>query len=387
MFDPISVPKPSFMTEELEIFRDAVDRFVVRECVPHIDEWRRDREVPRELWRKAGEAGLLLASTPAEYGGGGGTLAHEAVIIDRLGRHDAAGFNIAVQNIGVAPYIARFASDEQKNQWLPKLASGAWIGAMAMSEPGAGSDLKAIRLSATRDGDSYVLNGQKLFTTMGWFADMLMVASKTDRGADAHGISLFIVETDTPGFSRGRQLDTLGIVSHGVAELFFDNVRVPAENLLGGVEGQGFAQMMTNLVDERMIGILEGMAMMERALQNTITYVNDRHAFGKRIVDFQNTQFVLADCKAEATIAKVFCNYLIERQLAGDLDVVTSAIGKLWISETQGKLVDKCLQMFGGYGYINEYPIAHMYKDARITRIGGGTSEIMRLIIGRSISN
>jgi acyl-CoA dehydrogenase len=384
MLDVISVPKPSFMTEELEVFKDAVDRFVVQECVPHVAQWRRDREVPREIWLKAGRAGLLLASAPAEYGGGGGSMAHEAVIMDRLGCHDALSFFVSVQNIGCAPYIVRFASEAQKRLWLPKMASGEWIGGMSMTEPTAGSDLKAIKMSAIRDGDHYILNGQKLFTTLGWFADILMVACKTG-SAGAHGISLFMVETATPGVSRGHRLDTLGNVAHGVAELFFDNVRVPAENLLGGLEGHGFAQMMANLVEERLICIIEGMAMVERALADTVSYVKDRRAFGQAIIDFQNTQFVLADCKTEATIAKVFVNHLIERQLAGQLDAVTSAMGKLWVSEMQGRVIDRCLQLFGGYGYINEYPIAHMYKDARITRIGGGTSEIMRVIIGRSL--
>jgi acyl-CoA dehydrogenase len=373
------------MTEDLHIFSDAVNRFVQRECIPHLEDWRRNHRVPRDAWLKAGEAGLLLASIPAEYGGGGGTIAHEAVIIDRLGYHGASHMIIGVQNLGVAPYILHFGTEAQKQQWLPRMAAGEIIGAMGMTEPGAGSDLKAIRTTARRDGDSYVINGQKIFITLGSVADIIMLACKIDT-PDSGNISLFMIETEgLKGFSRGKPLDTMGHQAHGVCELFFDDVRVPADWLLGGIEGKGFKQMMVNLVPERLIGTLEATAMMEYALRETIGYVRERKAFGKAILDFQNTQFVLADCKTEATLAKTMANHCIGQQLDGTLDSVTAAMAKLWISEALNRTVDRCLQLFGGYGYINEYPIAHMYQDARLYRIGGGTSEIMKFIISRSL--
>jgi acyl-CoA dehydrogenase len=353
--------------------------------LPHVDEWDRAGSVPRSIWRKAGEAGLLMASAPAEYGGGGASFAYDAVIVDRVNRLGAHGFLITVQNAIFGPYLLEFGSEDQKRLWIPRLASGDWIGAISMTEPGAGSDLKAIRTTAVRDGDSYVINGQKVFTTQGLDADILMVACRTG-GEGSSGISLLFVETENcAGFGRGRKLDKIGLNAHATAELFFDNVRVPAENLIGGVEGRGFTQMMFNLAQERLVVAIEAIAMMERAIDETIAYVKDRKAFGKTVFDFQNTQFVLADCAAEATIGRVFVNHCIERHIAGTLDPVTAAMAKLWLSETQSKTIDRCLQMFGGYGYVNDYPIAHMYRDARVSRIYGGTSEIMKLIIGRSL--
>lgn len=374
------------MNDELDIFADAVDRFILRECVPHISSWREHHRVPRETWLKAGEAGLLMASAPTEYGGIGGNFAHEAIIIERLGYHDAAGLIIGVQNLGVAPYIVNFATEEQKHRWIPKMASGEMIGAMGMTEPGGGSDLKSLRTTAVRRGDHYIINGQKTFITLGGVADLIMLACRTGTADGTQGISLFMVETaGLEGFSRGKPLDTIGNAPHSVCELFFNNVRVPADSLLGGVEGQGFKQMMVNLVAERMISTLEATAMMERALRETIAYVKERRAFGKALIEFQNTQFVLADCKTEATIAKNLLDHCIGLQLEGKLDGVTAAMAKLWTTEAQNRIVNRCLQMFGGYGYINEYPIAHMFRDARVMLIGGGTSEIMKLIISRSL--
>jgi acyl-CoA dehydrogenase len=385
MTSVLQIPDPDWRTEDLRIFADAVDRFVLRECVPHLEAWRRDHHVPRDIWRKAGQAGLLLASIPVEYGGGGGTLAHEAVIIDRLGYHGASHLIVGVQNLGVAPYIIHFGTEAQKQRWLPRMAAGEIIGAMGLTEPGAGSDLKAIRTTARRDGEHYVINGQKMFTTLGSVADILVLACKVDR-PDSSDVSLFMIETEgLEGFSRSKPLDVIGHQAHGACALFFDDVRVPADCLLGGIEGQGLKQMMVSLVPERLIGTLEATAMMEYALRETIAYVRQRKAFGKTILEFQNTQFVLADCKTEATLARTVVNHCIGQQLRGTLDPVTTAMTKLWVSETLNKVVDRCLQLFGGYGYINEYPIAHMYTDARLYRIGGGTSEIMKLIIGRSL--
>jgi acyl-CoA dehydrogenase len=376
---------PPWLNEELLLFRDVVDRFIERECLPHVAEWDRAGGVPRPIWRKAGEAGLLMASAPAEYGGGGASFAYEAVIMDRLTRLGAQGFPITVHNAIFAPYLLEFGSEEQKRLWIPRLASGEWIGGISMTEPGAGSDLKAIRTTAVRDADHYVINGQKIFTTLGHQADILMVACRTGGGGSG-GISLLFVETgNCVGFGRGRKLDKIGLNAHATAEIFFDNVRVPAENLIGGVEGCGFTQMMFNLAQERLVVAIESIAMMERALDVTIDYVKGRKAFGKSVMDFQNTQFVLAECSTEIAVGRTFVNECVGRHLAGALDPVTAAMAKLWLSETQGKVIDRCLQMFGGYGYINEYPIAGMYRDARVSRIYGGTSEIMKLIIGRSL--
>jgi acyl-CoA dehydrogenase len=380
-----SADMPAWMDDDLVIFRDAVDRFIERECLPHLEEWDAAGAVPREIWRKAGEAGLLMASAPAEYGGGGASFAYDVVITERLSRFGAHGFSIPVQNCIFAPYLVHIGSEEQKRKWIPRFASGEWIGAIAMSEPGAGSDLKALRCTAVRDGDSYVINGQKIFTTLGMQADLLMVACRTGEQGSG-GISLFFVETnDCPGFTRGRKLDKIGLNAHATAELFFADVRIPASNLVGEVEGQGFTQMMFNLAQERLIVAIESSAMIERAVAETVAYVKDRKAFGKTVMDFQNTQFVLADCKTESVVGKAFVNQCIEEHLQGTLDPVTAAMAKLWLSETQGKVIDRCLQLFGGYGYINEYPIAHMYRDSRVSRIYGGTSEIMRLIVARSL--
>jgi acyl-CoA dehydrogenase len=375
---------PGVAPEELEMFRDTVRRFIERECLPHIDQWEAEGRTPPEIWRKAGEAGLLMASAPAEYGGGGANFAYDAIIIDELNRRGAHGFLITVQNAVFGPYLVGLGSEAQKHRWIPKLASGELIGAVAMSEPGAGSDLRAIKTTAKRDGDSFIINGQKTFTTLGHQADLVMVACRTSNDL-RNGISLFFVEADRPGFSRGRKLDKIGLNIHATAELFFENVRVPAENLIGQEEGRGMAQLTMNLAQERLVVAIEGAAMIARALTETIAYVKQRKAFGKTVLDFQNTKFVLADCATEATIASTFVSDCIRRHLAGELDAITAAMAKLWVSETQGKVVDRCLQLFGGYGYMNEYPIARMFRDARVSRIYGGTSEIMRLIIGRAL--
>ncbi|MET0545668.1 MAG: acyl-CoA dehydrogenase family protein, partial [Caulobacterales bacterium] len=281
--------------------------------------------------------------------------------------------------------LLEFGSEAQKKAWVPKLASGEWIGAIAMTEPDTGSDLAAIRTRAVRDGDHYVINGQKTFTTLGQMADLVMVACKTNPEAGAKGVSLFFVEASTPGFERGRKLDKMGLRAHATGELYFDNVRVPAENMLGDVEGRGFKQMMHNLAQERITIAIEGIAMIERVIEVTVDYVKNRKAFGGVIFDFQNTQFVLAECKAEATIGKVYVDTCVAQHIKGELDAVNASIAKLWVTEVQNKIIDRCLQLHGGYGYMNEYPIAQLYKDARVARIYGGTSEIMKLIIARSM--
>jgi acyl-CoA dehydrogenase len=386
MSDILNLPRPAWMTEDVVLFEDQARRFIAAEFVPHLEEWHEDHFYPREVWTKAGAAGLLCTSMPEEYGGAGGSFAHEAVI-DR--EYSLAGFDTMGASLHsgiVAPYILRYGTEEQKRRWLPKLATGELVGAIAMSEPGTGSDLQGVRTTARRSGNGYVLNGSKTFITNGQHADLIIVVAKTDPKLGAKGISLMVVETaDAPGFRRGRKLKKLGMDSADTSELFFEDVPLPAEALLGIEEGQGFYQLMKDLPQERLIVSTHACAMIERALDLTIDYVKQRQAFGKRIIDFQNTQFVLAECKSEATVAKVFLDHCIERHLKGDLDTVTASMGKYWHTDLVNTIVDRCLQLFGGYGYMDEYPISRLYRDARVMRIYAGTNEIMKLMIARSL--
>jgi acyl-CoA dehydrogenase len=342
--------------------------------------------VDRQLWNKAGEMGLLCVSIPAEYGGGGGSFAHEAVIMDQLGRKAGDGWGISLHNAIVAHYILNYGSEEQKQKWLPKLASGELVSAIAMTEPGTGSDLQNVKTNARRDGNHYVINGSKTFITNGGTANLVVVVAKTDPTKGAKGISLIVVETDeVDGFRRGRVLDKMGQKANDTAELFFDDVRVPTSNLIGPEEGMGFIQLMQQLPQERLIIACQGLAVIERALEVTAAYVKERKAFGKALIDFQNTQFKLAEAKTQATVAKVFVNHCIDIHLQGKLDATMASMAKMWVTDTQCKIVDECLQLFGGYGYMNEYPIARMYADSRVQRIYGGTNEIMKLLIARSL--
>lgn len=384
--EPLQVETPSFMTEDLKIFSDAVDKFLERECVPHKEKWAAQQCVDRDIWYKAGEAGLLCPSAPEEYGGGGGTYAHEAVLMNRLGRSAVDGWGVSLHNAIVAPYITHYGTEEQKRRWLPKLSSGEYVGAIAMSEPAAGSDLQGIKTTAKLDGNHYVINGSKTFITNGQTANLIIVVAKTDPALGAKGTSLMIVETDdVQGFRRGRNLDKIGQKTNDTSELFFDDVRIPTTNMLGTEEGRGFYQLMEQLPQERLNVALGGMAVMERALEVTLDYVKQRQAFGKHIIEFQNTQFKLAECKTQATIAKVFCNHCTQLLLDGKLDPVTASMAKYWVSDLQCSIVDECLQLHGGYGYMNEYPIAEMYRDSRVQRIYGGTNEIMKVLISRSL--
>jgi len=382
----LNLPRPAWMTEDVVLLEDQARRFVAAEFVPHLEKWHEDHFYPRDVWTKAGAAGLLCASMPEEYGGAGGSFAHEAVI-DR--EYSLAGFDTMGASLHsgiVAPYILRYGTEEQKRRWLPKLATGELVGAIAMSEPGTGSDLQGVRTTARRSGNGYVLNGSKTFITNGQHADLIIVVAKTDPKLGAKGISLMVVETaDAPGFRRGRKLKKLGMDSADTSELFFEDVPLPAEALLGIEEGQGFYQLMKDLPQERLIVSTHACAMIERALDLTIDYVKQRQAFGKKIIDFQNTQFVLAECKSEATIAKVFLDHCIERHLKGELDTVTASMGKYWHTDLVNTIVDRCLQLFGGYGYMDEYPISRLYRDARVMRIYAGTNEIMKLMIARSL--
>ena len=386
MSDILETRRPDWMSEDVVLLADAAEKFFEREVAPDYETYIAEGIVARSAWEKTGAAGLLCAAMPEEYGGAGGSFAHEAVITHALGLVGLDSFGIALHSAIVAPYILHFGSEDQKRRWLPKLASGDYIGAIAMSEPGAGSDLQGVRTSARKDGNHYVISGQKTFITNGQNANLIIVVTKTDPKQGAKGTSLFVIETDeVEGFRRGRNLDKVGLKAQDTSELFFDDVRVPADALLGPEEGKGFAQLMTELPQERLLIAIQAMAMIERALKVTVDYVKERQAFGKKIIDFQNTQFKLAELKTEATIAKVFVNDCIGRLIDGDLDTVTASMAKYWLSDLQCKIVDECVQLHGGYGYMNEYPIARMYQDARVQRIYGGTNEIMKVLIARSL--
>jgi acyl-CoA dehydrogenase len=380
----IDVPRPSWMTEDLVLLEEQANRFVQTEYAPHLEQWHEAHMYPREAWTKAGQAGLLCAMIPEEYGGAGGSFAHEAVINRAYSLGGFDSFGAPLHSGIVAPYIWRFGTEEQKKRWLPKLASGEMIGAIAMSEPGTGSDLQNVRTTAVKKGNRYVLNGSKTFITNGQHANLIVVVAKTDPKEGAKGVSLMVVETDdAQGFRRGRKLKKLGMDSADTSELFFEDVSLPTENLLGVEEGQGFVQLMKELPQERMIVAVHACAMMERALALTVDYVKQRTAFGRKIIEFQNSQFELAACKT--TIARTFCDQCVERLLKGELDTVTASMAKYWTTDTLARVVDRCLQLFGGYGFMDEYPISRLYRDARVMRIYAGTNEIMKLLIARSL--
>ncbi|TMJ67838.1 MAG: acyl-CoA dehydrogenase [Alphaproteobacteria bacterium] len=382
----LNLPPPSWMTEDLVLLEEQARRFIATEYVPHLDTWNEQGMYGREVWTKAGSAGLLCPAIPEEYGGAGGSFAHEAVIGRELSLAGFDSFGAPLHSGIVAPYILHYGTDEQKRRWLPKLVTGELVGAIAMSEPGTGSDLQGVRTTAKKSGNGYVLNGSKTFISNGQHANLIIVVAKTDASAGTKGVSLMVLETeDAMGFRRGRKLKKLGLDSADTSELFFEDVKLPAESLLGSDEGQGFAQLMSDLPRERLIVAVHAQAMLERALAVTIEYVKQRAAFGKKLIEFQNTQFGLAECKAEATIARVFHDHCIERYLAGTLDTVTASMAKYWLTDLQGKIIDRCLQFFGGYGYMDEFPISRMYRDARVTRIYAGTNEIMKLLIARSL--
>lgn len=323
---------------------------------------------------------------PEDYGGPGADFRHELVLLDVIARHNLEGFALGLHNVIITPYVILHGTEAQKQRWLPKLVSGERVSAIAMSEPGAGSDLQSIRTTARRDGDGYRISGSKTFISNGQVADFIVVVAKTDPSQGSRGVSLLVVETDqADGFRRGKKLDKIGLDAQDTSELFFDDVWVPEENLLGMQEGKGFSQLMAELPRERLLIAIGAVITMEKALETTIEYVKNRKAFGQRVMDFQNTQFKLAEAKAKATVAKVFINDCIARLLNGTLDGTTAAIAKMWATETEWQIVDDCLQLHGGYGYINEYPIARIFRDSRIARIYGGSTEIMKVIIARSL--
>ncbi len=382
----IPQPTPPWMSEDLQLLADTAARFFERECVPHEARWRAQHHGDREIWHKAGAAGLLCVSIPEQYGGGGGHFGHEVVITQAHARSLTGGFSNGVHSGIVAHYLLRYGTEAQKQRWLPKMASGEMVAAIAMTEPGAGTDLQAVRTKAVRDGDHYVINGAKTFITNGWHADLVCVVARTGPEAGGKGLSLIMVETQgQPGFRRGRLLDKVGQHSIDTAELFFDDMRVPAHQLLGSEEGQGFRQMMEQLPRERLIIAVGGVATLQRAIDETLAYVRQRQLFGQPLLAMQNTRFKLAECQTKATIAKSFVDDLVGRALRNELDLATAAMAKLWVTEAVGQVVDECVQLHGGYGYMTEYPIARMYADARVGRIYGGSNEVMKELIARSM--
>jgi alkylation response protein AidB-like acyl-CoA dehydrogenase len=373
-------------TADHEAFRDMVRRFVEDELVPHHEEWEEARIVPRSVWLRAGALGLLCPNVPEEYGGAGADWLYNVVIIEEMARAGVTGpgAGFMVHTEMVAPYLLAAGSEELKREMLPKMVSGELIGALAITEPGAGSDAKAIRTRAMRDGDSYVIDGQKTYISNGQNCDFVVLCCKTDPTAGARGVSLIVVPATTPGFARGRNLKKIGLKAQDTSELFFADVRVPAANRLGE-EGQGFGIMMMKLAQERLTQAIRSIVVAEAAIGWTVDYTKQRKAFGGTIADFQNTQFTLAQLSAETTALRVFTDWCIERFMAGELTPVDAAKAKLLVTDLHCKVVDQCLQFFGGYGYMLEYPIARAYTDARITRIAGGASEVMKQIIGRDL--
>ena len=380
---PLPTRRSPWMDKDLDDVRDLARTFCEKEIKPHIETFIADKHVDRELWNRAGDVGLLCLSIPEEYGGGGGTFAHEAILIEEQARVGDSSWGASLHNGIVAHYLFAYGTEEQKQQWLPKMASGEVVGAIAMTEPGTGSDLQNIKTKAVREGDDYLVSGSKTFITNGSQADLVLTVVKTDPDDRAAGISLMLVPTSTEGFSRGRVLDKIGMKGQDTSELFFENVRVPATNLLGLTEGQGFMQLMQQLPQERLIVALAGVAAMELALDMTTQYCKDRKAFGRSIIDFQNTRFKLAEARTEATLARVFIEKCTEMLIIGKLDPATAAMSKYWVTDKQFEIIDLCLQLHGGYGYMNEYPISRLWRDSRVQRIYGGTNEIMKELIGR----
>ena len=370
---------------EHEMWRTSVRRFVEKEIVPFHAEWEKQGIVPRELWLKAGEAGMLCCTVPEEYGGLGLDYLFDVIVYEELWRVGASGPGFLIHTDLVATYILTAGTEEQKREWLPRMVKGEAIGSLGMTEPHAGSDLKAIRTKAERDGNEhFLINGQKVFISNGQMCDVLVLATKTDSSAGAKGITLFLVDTSLPGFKRGKNLDKLGMKAQDTSELFFDNLRVPATAMLAA-EGEGFKLMMTKLPQERLAQAVRSATVIETIIDWTVDYTSERRAFGQSIADFQNTQFVLADLKARSVMARVFTDKCIELFMAGELDPVDAAMAKLVTSELHCETADKCLQLFGGWGYMWEYPIARAYADARIVKIAGGSIEVMKTIISREM--
>jgi len=374
-----------WMNDELQLLRESVARFADAEMVPLDAQWRAQQNVGKEIWRRAGAQGFLCTDIPSEYGGGGGDFRHEAVIYEELGRRGLSGFGQGVHSIA-AHYLLNHGTAEQRQRFLPQMAHGELIGAIAISEPGAGSDMKGIRTRAERDGDHYVVHGSKIFISNGMLAGLLALAVRTDSSPGSQSLSILMVETaNLAGFKVGRVLDKMGMHAQDTAELFFDGARIPAANLLGGVPGQGMYQLMGDLPYERMLIAVSGVATMEGALAATLAYTKERRAFGQTIFEFQNSKFRLAEIATNVRVARAYVDDCISRVTAGTLDTVTASMAKWWISDLQQRVLDECVQLHGGYGYMNEYLVCRMFADSRVQRIYGGTNEIMKEIIARAL--
>ncbi|MDT0200669.1 acyl-CoA dehydrogenase family protein [Nocardioides sp. AE5] len=378
--------KSRWKDESVDAVLATATRFVEDEVMARREKWEEQRHVDRDVWRKAGELGLLCCSVPEEYGGGGGTFAHEMAICEAQGHAGETSWGNMVHSGIVAHYLVAYGTEEQKRQWLPVMATGEVVAAIAMTEPGAGSDLKGVRTKAILDGDDLVIDGAKTFISNGRTADLFLVVTKSDPAAGHRGISIVLVDArDAEGFERGRILDKVGQHGADTSELSFTGVRVPKKNILGGVAGQGFGQLMQQLVQERLLVAAVAVTSMEAAVEQTVAYTKQRKAFGQTIFDFQNTQMRLAEAATTTHIARVFLDSCVERHLEGRLDASAAAMAKWWLTEQQGLVVDACVQLHGGYGYMREYPIARMYQDARVQRIYGGANEVMKTIIARSL--
>jgi alkylation response protein AidB-like acyl-CoA dehydrogenase len=369
---------------DLSGFRDTVSKFLEQEAAPYHRQWEKDGQVSRELWRKAGELGFLCPTMPEEYSGSGADFRYSVVVMEEISRQGLSGIGFSLHSDIVAPYILAYGTPELKQRYLPKMASGETITAIAMTEPGAGSDLQGVKTTAIRKDDHYLLNGSKTFITNGQLADLVIVVAKTDPSAGAKGISLFLVESAWEGFEKGQNLEKVGMKAQDTSELFFQDVKVPLENLLGTAEGQGFFQLMQELPQERLQVGLTAIAACEAAFEWTLSYVKERKAFGKPVITFQNTRFKLAELKADITAGRCFADRCLELHLDKKLDIPTAAMLKQWSTDLQGRVMDECVQLHGGYGYMWEYPIARAWADARVQRIYAGTNEIMKEIVARS---
>ncbi len=377
------LPRTLFSAEH-ELYRDQVRRFVEREVTPHHSQWEKDGIVPRSVWAAAGDAGLLLPAIPDKYGGGSGDRLHSTIVMEELARAGATGPGFTLHSDIVAPYILAYGNEEQRCRYLPRMAKGELIGAIAMSEPGAGSDLQGVRTTAMPRGNGYILNGQKTFITNGQNADVVIVVAKTDPSLGAKGITLFLVDAGLHGFTKGRNLEKLGLHAQDTSELFFQDVELSGDARLGA-EGQGFILLMKELAWERLQIAIGGIAAAEAALQWTIDYARQRKVFGQTVIDFQTTKHKLAELKTEVQVGRTFVDRCLQQMMEGELDATTAAMAKYWITDLQCKVMDQCVQIHGGYGYMIEYPITRAYADARVQRIYGGTNEIMKELIARSL--